>query len=103
MKWPQKSEKEARKAIQSGDRHGRDLNRALGKATEAEQAANTNFSQAQLDYDRTEQMSQIASEKLADLEHSFESAELERDDHALMGEDLEESVPTSAGTHWQRM
>ncbi len=93
LEMASKGEKEARKAIQSGDRHGRDLNRALGKATEAEQAANTNFSQAQLDYDRTEQMSQIASEKLADLEQAFESAELERDDHALMGEDLEEIRP----------
>jgi len=93
LKKASQDEKEARKAIQSGDKHGRDLNRALGKATEAEQSASTYYSQAQLDFDRAEQRSQIASEKLADIEQAFESAELERDDHALMGEDLEESTP----------
>ena len=93
LKQASEDEKEARKAIQSGDKHGRDLNRALGKATEAEQSASTSYSQAQLDFDRADQRSQIASEKLADIEQDFESAELERDDHALMGEDLQESTP----------
>ena len=96
LKKAAKEEEEARKAIQSGDKHGRDLNRALGKATEEEQSASNAFSQAQLDYDRANQKSQIASENLADIEQSFESAELERDDHSLLGEDLEESSPETS-------
>ena len=96
LKMAAKNEEDARKAIQSGDKHGRDLNRKLGKATEDEQNANSTYSQAQLDYDRAHQTSQIASEKLADLEHAFESAELERDDHSLVGEDLEGSSPKAS-------
>ena len=86
-------EKEARKAIESGDKHGRDLNRVLGKATESEQAAREAYSRAKLEHDRAEQRSQIASEKLADLEQAFEGAELERDDQELVGEDLQGSSP----------
>ena len=48
LKRAAREEEEARKAIESGDKHGRDLNRALGKATEAEQSASTAFAQAQL-------------------------------------------------------
>jgi len=93
LKKAAQDEEEARKAIQSGDKHGRDLNRLLGKATEEEQSASTTYSQAQLDFDRANQRSQIASENLAEIEQTFETAELERDDQALMGEDLEESSP----------
>ena len=93
LKKAAQDEEEARKAIQSGDKHGRDLNRLLGKATEDEQTASTAYSQAQLDFDRANQRSQIASENLADIEQSFETAELERDDQSLMGEDLEDSSP----------
>ena len=93
LKKAAEDEEEARKAIQSGDKLGRDLNRLLGKATEDEQSASTAYSQAQLDYDRANQRSQIASENLADIEQAFETAELERDDHALVGEDLEDSSP----------
>ena len=93
LKKAAEDEEEARKAIQSGDKLGRDLNRLLGKATEDEQFASTAYSQAQLDYDRSNQRSQIASENLADIEQAFETAELERDDHALVGEDLEDSSP----------
>ncbi len=96
LKRAAREEEEARKAIESGDKHGRDLNRALGKATEAEQSASTAFAQAQLDYDLANQRSQIASEKLADIEQSFEAAELERDDHSLMGEDLEKTSPETS-------
>ena len=96
LKRAAREEEEARKAIESGDKHGRDLNRALGKATEAEQSASTAFAQAQLDYDRANQRSQIASEKLADIEQSFEAAELERDDHSLLGEDLEKTSPETS-------
>ncbi len=93
LKKAEEEEKLARKAIESGDKHGRDLNRALGQATELEQKASSKFSQAQLDYDRAYQRSQIASESLADIEQAFEAAELERDDNALMGEDLQEETP----------
>ncbi|MCH1592025.1 MAG: hypothetical protein L7R66_03425, partial [Candidatus Thalassarchaeaceae archaeon] len=93
LKEAAKDEDEAREAIQSGDKRGRDLNRLLGKATENEQTTSAAYSQAQLDYDRANQRSQIASENLADIEQSFETAELERDDHSLMGEDLEDSSP----------
>ncbi|HIG34155.1 MAG TPA: chromosome segregation protein SMC [Candidatus Poseidoniales archaeon] len=93
LKKAAEDEEEARKAIQSGDKLGRDLNRLLGKATEDEQSASTAYSQAQLDYDRANQRSQIASENLVDIEQAFETAELERDDHALVGEDLEDSSP----------
>ena len=86
-------EKDARKAIQSGDKHGRDLNRALGKATDAEQAARDSYARAQLEYDRSDQRAQIASEKLADIEQAYEAAELERDDQELLGEDLEDANP----------
>ena len=96
LKRAAREEEEARKAIESGDKHGRDLNRALGKATETEQSASNAFAQAQLDYDRANQRSQIASEKLADIEQSFEAAELERDDHSLLGEDLEETSPETS-------
>lgn len=96
LKRAAREEEEARKAIESGDKHGRDLNRALGKATEAEQSATNAFAQAQLDYDRANQRSQIASEKLADIEQSFEAAELERDDHSLLGEDLEKNSPETS-------
>ncbi|MAH98918.1 MAG: chromosome segregation protein SMC [Euryarchaeota archaeon] len=93
LKKASEDEAKARKAIESGDKHGRDLNRILGKATEKEQSASGTYSQAQLDYDRANQRSQIASENLADIEQAFESAELERDDFSLMGEDLEDSSP----------
>ena len=93
LKRASADEEEARKAIQSGDKHGRNLNRLLGQASEEEQAASSKYSQAQLDFDRADQKSQIASENLADLEQAFETAELERDDHALIGEDLEDSRP----------
>ena len=55
LKKAAQDEEEARKAIQSGDKHGRDLNRLLGKATEDEQTASTAYSQAQLDFDRASQ------------------------------------------------
>jgi len=93
LKQAAEDEKEARKAIQSGDKHGRDLNRALGKATEAEQDANQAYSQAQLEFDRAEQKSQLASENLADIEQAFEAAQLERDDQELLGQDLQEGSP----------
>ena len=93
LKKASEDEEKARQAIASGDKHGRDLNRILGKATEKEQSASGAYSQAQLDYDRANQRSQIASANLADIEQAFESAELERDDFSLMGEDLEDSSP----------
>ena len=93
LKKAAEDEKEARKAIESGDKHGRDLNRALGKATEAEHAAREAYSQSQLESDRAEQRSQIASEKLAGIEQAFEAAELERDDQELLGEDLRDASP----------
>ena len=93
LKQAAEDEEEARKAIQSGDKHGRDLNRALGKASEEEQEANQEFSQAQLEFDRAEQKSQMASENLADIEQSFEAAQLERDDQEMLGQDLQEGSP----------
>ena len=88
-----KNEKEARKAIQSGDKHGRDLNRQLGQATESENLAQTKYAESQLNYDRAEQLCQIASDKLADLEAEYESVTLDRDDQELLGEDLQEKNP----------
>ena len=87
-------EKEARKAIQSGDKHGRDLNRKLGQATESENIAQSKYAKSQLNYDRAEQLCQIASDKLADLESEYESAILDRDDQELLGEDLQEALPS---------
>ncbi len=86
-------EKSAREAIQSGDKHGRSLNRALGKSMQSEQSSMEAFSQAQLEHDRAVQKSQLASENLAELEQAYESAELERDDQELVGEDLEKTSP----------
>ena len=86
-------EKSARAAIQSGDKHGRDLNRALGKKMQSEQTCMEEFAQAQLEHDRAIQKSQLASENLAELEQAYESAELERDDQELVGEDLENASP----------
>ena len=88
-----KNEKEARKAIQSGDKHGRDLNRQLGQATESENLAQSKYAESQLNYDRAEQLCQIASDKLADLETEYESATLDRDDQQLLGEDIQEKKP----------
>ena len=87
-------EKEARKAIQSGDKHGRDLNRRLGQATESENTAQSKYAKSQLDYDRAEQLCQIASDKLADLESEYESATLDRDDQELLGEDIQKASPS---------
>jgi len=86
-------EKSARAAIQSGDKHGRDLNRALGKSMQSEQSSREEFAQVQLEHDRSIQKSQLASENLAELEQAYESAELERDDQDLVGEDLEKANP----------
>ena len=84
-------ENDAREAIQSGDKHARDLNRALGKATDAVSSAQDLHSEAQLEADRASQASQIASENLADLEEKYEEATMVRDDLELLGEDLRES------------
>lgn len=83
-------EKQAREAIQSGDRHGRDLNRALGQATDLVAEKHQEYSAAKLESDRAEQNAQIASEKLADLEEEYEQATLTRDDLELVGEDLQD-------------
>ena len=84
-------EKQAREAIQSGDRHGRDLNRALGRATDLVAEKHQEYSIARLESDRAEQNAQIASEKLADLEEQYEQATLTRDDLTLVGEEIQGS------------
>ena len=61
-----KEEADARKAIESGDKFARDLNRALGKASEMVSSAQDAYAQAKLDSDRASQASQLASENLAD-------------------------------------
>ena len=94
LKLADKNEKEAREAIQSGDKHGQDLNRKLGQATEAENAIQSVYAQSQLDYDRAEQQCQLALDKLADLETEYENATLDRDDQELLGEDLQGENPT---------
>lgn len=91
LKQAAKDENDAREAIQSGDKHARDLNRALGKATDAVSTAQDLHSQAQLEADRASQASQIASENLADLEEKYEEATMVRDDLELLGEDLRDS------------
>ena len=83
-------EKKAREAIQSGDRHGRDLNRALGQATDLVANKHQNYSVTLLESDRAEQNAQLASEKLADLEEEYEQATLTRDDLELVGDELQE-------------
>ena len=87
-------ESEARTAIESGDKHARDLNRALGKATEAVTEAHTERAEARLEADRAEQNVRLASDRLADLEEEYESATFERDDLELTGEDLQDETPT---------
>ena len=82
-------EKQAREAIQSGDRHGRDLNRALGQATDLVAQKHQEYSIARLESDRAEQTAQISSEKLADLEEEYEQATLNRDDLTLVGEEIQ--------------
>ena len=82
-------EKQAREAIQSGDRHGRDLNRALGQATDLVAEKHQEYSIARLESDRAEQTAQISSEKLADLEEEYEQATLNRDDLTLVGEEIQ--------------
>ena len=82
-------ETQARDAIQSGDRLGRDLNRALGQATELVTQTHQDYSTAKLESDRAEQNTQISSEKLADLEEEYEQATLTRDDLELLGEDIQ--------------
>ena len=84
-------ETQAREAIQSGDRLGRDLNRALGKATELVTQTHQEYSNAKLESDRAEQNTNISSEKLADLEVEYEQATLTRDDLELLGEDIQNS------------
>ncbi|MDB4602738.1 AAA family ATPase [Euryarchaeota archaeon] len=82
-------EKQAREAIQSGDRHGRDLNRALGQATDLVAEKHQEYSIARLESDRAEQTAQISFEKLADLEEEYEQATLNRDDLTLVGEEIQ--------------
>ena len=84
-------EKQAREAIQSGDRHGRDLNRALGQATDLVAEKHQEYSIARLESDRAEQTAQISSEKLADLEEEYEQATLTRDDLTLVGDEIQGS------------
>ena len=90
-----KEEAEARKAIESGDKFARDLNRALGKASERVSEAQDSYAQAQLESDRAEQASQLASENLADLEEKFEEATMIKDDLELIGNDIHENGPES--------
>ncbi|MEE3232401.1 MAG: AAA family ATPase, partial [Candidatus Thermoplasmatota archaeon] len=93
LKQAAKDEEGARDAIQSGDKHARDLKRILGKATEAVDEAHSTHSQVRLQADRAEQTAQIASSKLADLEGEFEEATIVRDDLELVGEDLQSDEP----------
>jgi len=90
-----KAESDARKAIESGDKFARDLNRALGKASERVSAAQDAFAQAQLESDRATQSSQLASENLADLEEKYDEAVMIRDDLELVGSEIRESGPDS--------
>tara|TARA_B100000902_G_scaffold150566_1_gene147085 strand:- start:1406 stop:5395 length:3990 start_codon:yes stop_codon:yes gene_type:complete len=92
-------ENQAREAIQSGDRLGRDLNRALGQATELVTKTHQDYSDAKLESDRAEQNAQISSEKLADLEEEYEQATLTRDDLELLGEDIQNGGETIDRTH----
>jgi len=93
LKQAAKDEEGARDAIQSGDKHGRDLKRILGKATEAVDKAHSTHAQARLQADRAEQTAQIASSNLADIEGEFEEATFIRDDLELVGEDLQSDEP----------
>jgi len=86
-------ERDAREAIESGDKAGRGLKRILGHATEAVDEAHTTHAEARLNADLAEQTSQIASSKLADLEEEFEEATMVRDDLELVGEDLQGDQP----------
>ena len=92
-------ENQAREAIQSGDRLGRDLNRALGQATELVTQTHQDYSTAKLESDRAEQNAQISSEKLADLEEEYEQATLTRDDLELLGEDIQNGGEAVDRTH----
>ena len=92
-------ETQARDAIQSGDRLGRDLNRALGQATELVTQTHQDYSTAKLESDRAEQNTQISSEKLADLEEEYEQATLTRDDLELLGEDIQNGNGNIDRTH----
>lgn len=92
-------ETQARDAIQSGDRLGRDLNRALGQATELVTQTHQDYSTAKLESDRAEQNTQISSEKLADLEEEYEQATLTRDDLELLGEDIQNGDGNIDRTH----
>ena len=86
-------ETEARKAIESGDKHARDLNRALGIATDEVNKVHARRAEARLESDRAEQAARIASDNLADLEEQYEVVSLERDDLELTGEDLRDAKP----------
>jgi len=93
LKQAAKDEEDARDAIQSGDKHARDLKRVLGKATEVVDEAHSAHAQASLQADRVEQTAQIASSNLADIEGEFEEATIVRDDLELVGEDLQSDEP----------
>ena len=86
-------EAEARQAIESGDKHGRDLKRALGGVSEKVDAAQSEYAGKRLEADRAEQSEQLSSSKLADLEEMFEEATMVRDDLELVGEDLQSENP----------
>ena len=82
-------------AIESGDKFARDLNRALGKASDRVSLAQDAYAQAQLDSDRATQSSQLASENLADLEEKYDEAVMIKDDLELVGTEIRESGPDS--------
>ena len=86
-------EAEARQAIESGDKHGRDLKRALGLVSDKVDEAQSVYAEKRLAADRAEQSEQLASSKLADLEEMFEEATMVRDDLELVGEDLQGENP----------
>ena len=93
LKRASEDERDARDAIESGDKAGRGLKRILGHATDAVDEAHTTHAEARLNADLAEQTSQIASSKLADLEEEFEEATMVRDDLELVGEDLQGDQP----------
>tara|TARA_Y100001970_G_scaffold237599_1_gene298184 strand:+ start:12 stop:3143 length:3132 start_codon:yes stop_codon:yes gene_type:complete len=86
-------EAEARQAIESGDKHGRDLKRALGLVSDKVDEAQSAYAEKRLAADRADQSEQLASSKLADLEEMFEEATMVRDDLELVGEDLQSENP----------
>ena len=87
------AEAEAKDALSTGDKHTRELTRALGKAGEVAHEVQGKLSDAQLKRDRAAQHVELTAQQLAEAQEQVTEAQLAVDDLKLEGEELGEDTP----------